>query len=277
VKHIRSLLCVPAHKPELYAKAEATDADCLMYDLEDSTPQHHKHAAALALSAHLQHLRPHGKVVAVRVNPFEVSEHQTFGDLADVLVIPKVKDEADLRFVRSIVPFKPLLPVVETPQAILNLRSILGFPSVVGVIFGVADYAAGMGVSDRTFGHGWVDLGPVTNTRFAYAKQKIATYCAAFGKQSLDTCFNVRDRSMVEQTWVGSRSIGFTGAAAIHPMQVGVANELFGPSVEEQTWALATHEGHAYRNGEVGVDDTGLVVGMPVDRQARAIIARSNQ
>jgi len=275
MKRIRSLLCVPAHKPALYEKAVRSGADCLMFDLEDSVPPHHK---AYALETLVAYLRSSiGKivpqVVAVRINPYTTDAGTLLdaGCRLDVLVVPKITEARELMTYEGETATVPLLPVIETPGAIVNLRSILALPNVLGGIFGVADFAAGMGVSDRRWGS-WIDYGPLTNTRFVYAKQKLATYAAAFGKQALDTCFNVRDSSHVTATWRGSRSFGFTGAACIHPLQVPIANDLFGPGEIERAWAGRIHAQHAARLGEVWVDENGLVVGIPVDRQARAIL-----
>jgi citrate lyase subunit beta/citryl-CoA lyase len=272
MKRIRSLLCVPAHRPELYEKAYRTDADCLMFDLEDSTPPQHKDEALATLVEYLNLGRTAPKIVAVRINPDRrwMGEVEALRSLCAILVVPKVQDVADLqRFNWFGGP--AVLPVIETPLAIVNLRAILSLPGVIGGIFGIADFAAGMGVSDRQYG-AYHDAGEVSSVRFAYAKQKLATYAAAYGKQALDTCFNVRHPGVVHAAWRWSRAIGFTGGAAIHPMQVPAANIFFGPSQEEQDWAMLTHVDHAARHGEVGVDARGLVVGLPVDRQAQAII-----
>jgi citrate lyase subunit beta/citryl-CoA lyase len=280
MKLIRSLLCVPAHKPELYEKAARSAADCLMFDLEDSTPAQHKNAAFTRLGDYLRVTREEiDKIIAVRVNPGLPGEAATFAELADVLVVPKVAEAFDLlAYDRFVAP--ALLPVIETPAAIMNLRHILSLPSVVGGIFGVADYAAGMGVSDRVYATELLHSASPerVNRRFGYAKQKLATYARAFGKQALDTCFWVKGPdvpSVVEWAWTEARGLGFTGAACIHPVQVPPANEVFGPSFLEQQWATRTHADHAARNGEVGVDAMGMVVGLPVDRQAQAILGRS--
>jgi citrate lyase beta subunit len=278
MKLIRSLLCVPAHKPELYEKAARTDADCLMFDLEDSTPAQHKDAAFFALGDYLKRARHTlGKLVAVRINPDRKVEAAYFlnADTLDLLVVPKVHDYRDLmRYDTFSGP--RLLPVIETPRAIMGLREILGIPSVVGGIFGIADFAAGMGVSDRLW-FGTDRGGLAVNFRFLYAKQKLATYARAFGKQALDTCFIVKGAhapAYVERAWREARGFGFSGAACIHPGQIESANRTFGPSAYEQEWAQRTHAEHAERSGEVGVDEHGMVVGLPVDRQARAIMAR---
>lgn len=280
MKRIRSLLCVPAHRPALYEKALRTNADCLMFDLEDSTPAQHKDYARATLQDYLAISRGGlGKIVTVRVNAGNRDEARTFAPFCDALVPPKVERAADLWFAFDAFEGKPLLPVIETTQAIVNLREILSFPGVAGGIFGIADYAASLGVSDRIIGHRYAANPYLVMQRFQYAKQKLATYAAAFGKQALDTCFVVKGpqaAEFIEDAWIIARSMGFTGAACIHPGQVELANAHFGPSRREEMWAHTTHAEHTARHGEVGVDEYGQVVGMPVDRQAQSIIRKGN-
>lgn len=269
---IRSLLCVPAHKPHLYEKALSYGADCIMYDLEDSVPEAKKLDAFHQLSAWLKSsvVMPWPGLVTVRINRPAEGRELIKGRL-DAFVLPKVKIGEDVASLSAF--FRPVIPVVETPQAIVNLEEIV--ERSAGCIFGVADFAAGMGVSDRFWGRTRDRSGRRVNERFAYAKQKLATYCAAYAKPCLDTCFVVKGEGApadVALHWEVSRSYGFTGGAAIHPMQVAIANDIFGPTAQEKAWADRTEKGHQERGGEVSVDEYGFVVGMPVARQARAIL-----
>lgn len=276
MKRIRSLLCVPAHKPALYEKCLSYGADCIMYDLEDSVPEPKKTQALVSLRGWLASDRMHEarELITVRINPY-TSDALTIlddGGRIDALVIPKVREARELLTFEHQPSFLPVIPVIETPQAIVNLEAIAKVSAAM--IFGVADYAAGLGVSDRVFadeaaGAGWV------SSRFAYAKQKLVTCAHAFGIQALDTCFIVKGELAgiyVRREWATSRGYGFTGAACIHPGQVEIANDIFGPTDTETRWAMRTAEGHVARGGEVGVDEHGMVVGIPVARQAAAII-----
>src|SRR5215471_16457079 len=66
---MRSKLFVPASRPELFAKALASDADAVSFDLEDAVAQDRKAEARALLSAFLAELPPPvNKTVVVRVN-----------------------------------------------------------------------------------------------------------------------------------------------------------------------------------------------------------------
>ena len=68
---MRSKLFVPGSRPELFAKALASDADALSFDLEDSVAPERKASAPSELRAYLlsEALRSSGKTIIVRVNP----------------------------------------------------------------------------------------------------------------------------------------------------------------------------------------------------------------
>ena len=81
---MRSKLFVPASRPELFAKAMASAADAVSFDLEDAVEARQKGAARAALAAFLQNLAAgHRKLVVVRVNAFETTDFAE--DLATVV------------------------------------------------------------------------------------------------------------------------------------------------------------------------------------------------
>ena len=67
---MRSKLFVPASRPELFAKALASDADALSFDLEDAVQEARKGEARRTLEAFLRQASepPPGKILIVRVN-----------------------------------------------------------------------------------------------------------------------------------------------------------------------------------------------------------------
>src|SRR5258706_1656229 len=66
---MRSKLFVPGSRPELFAKAMASEADGLSFDLEDAVDESRKGEARAELAKFLRALAPgHGKTIIVRVN-----------------------------------------------------------------------------------------------------------------------------------------------------------------------------------------------------------------
>ena len=91
---IQSLLFVPGTKPDRFAKALASGADCVCVDLEDAVPGEDKDSArAAALSALAE-----GQPLALRINGV-----RTRAGLADLLALAEV----------PALPTVLLLPMVE--------------------------------------------------------------------------------------------------------------------------------------------------------------------
>lgn len=258
---MRSLLMVPAHRERCLEKAEGLPADALVYDLEDSVPGDKKHIALVTLLSFLRVHRETSRKRFVRINPGRIK--QELGALDGYVtgfMVPKVRRVRDLQTWKY-----PTLMVIETPQAVMHLEELMYQPFVIGAVFGVGDYSAEMGVIDRP----WVSS---VNSRFAYAKQKLATVARAYGKHALDTSFYVKGILAQEDTrrqWIESASWGFTGASPIHPSHVDIANDVFMASSKEIQWSRQVISGVGEHADEVYVDKEGFAVGPPHLRQAK--------
>src|SRR5215471_7018341 len=100
----RSELACPAHSLKMMAKAAASEADEVIFDLEDGCAPSQKIAARKTLVEAFQTLDFCGKIRAFRVNGphtgffyrdvIEVVE--AAGNTIDVLVLPKVQDATDV-------------------------------------------------------------------------------------------------------------------------------------------------------------------------------------
>ena len=96
----RSLLFVPANRPDRYAKAAAAGADKVIIDLEDSVPADQRAAAREMIAPALPEV-PRERLL-VRVNPTADPDHAADLDavpLAAVggLMVPKLEHAAELR------------------------------------------------------------------------------------------------------------------------------------------------------------------------------------
>ena len=76
-----------------------------------------------------------------------------------------------------------------------------------------------------------------------------------------------------------SKSIGFKGKFAIHPLQVAIINECFSPSGQEIDHALEVirvfEEAAALGRGSTSLE--GQVVDVPVVKRAEALLAQARQ
>lgn len=259
---MRSLLMVPSHRRKCLEKASTLNADALVFDLEDSVPNDQKERALITLRDFLDDNGKPNKKLFVRVNPDRMEiEWKLLGKWLYGVMIPKVKTPLGLGVFKECKI--PILIVVETPMAVLKLEEFFEIHNVIGGVFGVGDYSAGMNVIDRNW------IGSV-NSRFMYAKQRIATIARAFDKQALDTSFFIRGIEAENNTriqWLESASWGFTGASPIHPSHIDIANKVFQPSRRELRWSREVIDGTRENHGEVWVDREGFVVGPPHVKQ----------
>jgi citrate lyase subunit beta/citryl-CoA lyase len=70
-----------------------------------------------------------------------------------------------------------------------------------------------------------------------------------------------------------ARRLGFGGKLCIHPNQVPIVNECFGPTPEEIAWAKRIVEATANTNGEA-ISLDGEMIDRPVVARAQAILAQ---
>src|SRR5215469_12708086 len=102
----RSELACPAHSLKMMAKAAASEADEVIFDLEDGCAPSQKISARKTLVEAFATLDFHGKIRAFRANGIHtrffyrdvIEVVEAAGRNIDVLVLPKVQDAADVLF-----------------------------------------------------------------------------------------------------------------------------------------------------------------------------------
>src|SRR5258707_11539427 len=102
----RTELACPAHSLKMMAKAAASQADEVVFDLEDGCAPSQKIAARKTLVEAFNTLDFHGKVRAFRPNGIQtkffyrdvIDVVEPAGKKIDVVVLPKIQDAADVLF-----------------------------------------------------------------------------------------------------------------------------------------------------------------------------------
>ncbi len=273
---MRSKLFVPGSRPELFAKAAASAADALSFDLEDAVAPGRKAEARDNLAAFLR-APPHSMrpAIVVRVNAVG-TEHFT-PDLEAVaspalhmINLPMVEDPAAVvaaaeALDRLDVPHVRLLVNIETAKS-LRIAALLAtaHPRVSGLQIGYADLLEPLGISRA-------DPAALAHIRLAVrlaaAEAGVAAYDGAFAA--------VRDPDGYRAECEAARRHGFAGKSCIHPTQIAIANESFLPRPAEVEHARrvldAAAEAEAKGIGAYMVD--GRMVDAPFVAGARAILA----
>jgi len=241
----RSELACPAHSLKMMAKAAASEADEVVFDLEDGCAPSQKIAARKTFIEAFSALDFRGKIRAFRPNGVDtrffyrdvIEVVEAAGGKIDVMVVPKVHEAADVLFADRLltqIEQNIGLPVgrirlevlIESAKGVLNAEQIAAStPRLAGLIFGVVDYAGSIGARDTV------------REQFAlyhYPKAKTVAAARAAGIDVVDgVTLQFRDLQQCEHDARSAAQMGFDGKWAIHPDQVPVINRAFTPSPEE--------------------------------------------
>ena len=232
LKWVRTALYGPAINARALEKARGLDVDMLIIDLEDAVPLERKAEARIAAVEEVAKGFA-GKLVAIRLNGLDSPElaadiAAAERSLADCFVLPKVEVAASLDAVVARLP-NPVLAMIEGPLGLYNAREIAAHKAVAGLIAGVNDICADMGIRP----------GP-NREGLELALQTIVLAGAAAGKPTFDGVNNkLDDMSGLEAECGQGRCYGYTGKTLIHPNQVAIANAAFGPTPEDVAEAEA--------------------------------------
>jgi citrate lyase subunit beta / citryl-CoA lyase len=265
----RSLLFVPASRPDMVAKVTRWRPDVVVVDLEDAVAADDKDSARAGgiAAAEAVAVEPTGMTVLVRVNPRGSRWFED--DLAAVavsgvqgVVLPKFESVDDAVAVRDALPDgSVLLAGLETARGVAQCRELLGAAGVDAAYFGAEDYIVDVGGSRTAAG-----------AEVLYARSEVLLAARLGGVAPVDQAvMEIRDDDRFVADAEAGRSIGYTGKICVHPRQVALAHRVFAPSsadVEHARAVLAMAQ-------EKGV---GLVDGRMTDevhvRWARRVLAQ---
>lgn len=270
----RSWLFVPADSDRKVGKALESEADAIIFDLEDSVAPEAK-ARARDLLKSLP-ARSGGPQWWVRINPLRTDDHRLDLDMigiADVhgIVLPKAESGADIAELAHRTGNIPVHAIVtETAASLFGLLSyrVPGSP-LAAMSWGAEDLSAALGASSKHDEDGTLSF------TYRMARSLCLAGAVAAGVQPVDGVFaDFRDEAgLVAEARAAARE-GFTGKLAIHPAQVAPINAAFTPTADELAHARAVIDAFAAQPG-VGVLSVG---GKMVDRphliQARRVVER---
>ena len=239
LKFVRSALYVPGSNARALEKARGLDADMLIIDLEDAVPEDMKAEARAAAVAYVA-AGAGGRILAIRANATDSVHHAADvaalkGCVADLVVLPKVEDVAGLPELGL-----PLLAMIETPKGLYAACDIAAHASVAGLIAGVNDIAAETGIRPGPMREG-----------LELSLQMIVLAASAAGKPRFDgVCNRLDDMDGFDAECRQGFTYGFTGKTLIHPNQISICNQAFGPdaaAVAEAEELIAANRGGAQR------------------------------
>lgn len=273
----RSLLFVPANRPDMFARAWTSQADAVVFDLEDSVPPDQKAAARDRLASLEPPPEWSGSVFA-RLNAcgtvdFDLDVKAAVAAPLTGVVLPKVERVDDIRATDAALtarerPDRPLALVllVETPGGVLRVADLAqcGVERVAAFAFGAEDYRAAMGVDAS-------EAAPLAD----FARITIANAAAAARRPAIDAPeLDVRDPDRLREAARRARALGFRAKFAIHPSQVPVIHEVFAGAAEDRVWAARVIDAYdraaVAGHGSVALD--GRMIDAATIRRAKKIL-----
>ena len=260
----RTELACPGHSLKMMAKAAASDADQVMFDLEDACAVSQKEAARQTVVEALTTLDFGGKIRTFRPNNIHtrffyrdvIEVVEAAGQHLDGVVIPKVNGPEDVTFVDillSQIEANVGLPVgrikiealIESADAVLHAEQIAKATARMGgLVFGLVDFAGDIGAKE---------VGAEQFFYYNYAKAKTIVAARAAGITCVDgVTLAIRDLGACQRDAEMAARMGFDGKWAIHPSQVPVINTAFTPTTEELARARRLLEAYARADVEQG-------------------------
>jgi citrate lyase subunit beta/citryl-CoA lyase len=266
---MRSKLFVPGARPDLFAKALASEADAISFDLEDSVPADGKTAARALLSEFLGSsvARATPKKLIVRVNalntPFARDDLAAFTANQSVVInLPKVESAAEVVEAANLTG-APLLLNIESPRGLRLAAEIGGaHPLVIGLQAGLNDLVTPLGIDRRNRDHVRAALWQI---RMGAGEAGCFAYDGAWPDIADDAGFKAEAEL--------ARSLGYLGKSCIHPAQLPVANEVFddnGRLEEAERLVEAADAAAARGHGAFSFD--GRMVDRPEIERAREVL-----
>ena len=271
----RSWLFVPADSEKKIAKAVDSEADAIIFDLEDSVAPAQKKAAREILKGLPK--RSGGPQWWVRVNPIGSEFHKDDlllfrkSDLHGI-VLPKAESGDDVTQLAHRTGNIPIHAIVtETAVSLFGLLSYRDPNSPLAAMsWGAEDLSAALGAASKYDADGSLSF------TYRLARSLCLAGAVAAGVQPVDGVFaDFRDEKGLRAEAEAARREGFTGKLAIHPAQVPVINAAFTPSKDELKHAAEIVAAFEAQPGAGVLSVGGKMVDRPHLVQARKVIERA--
>jgi citrate lyase subunit beta/citryl-CoA lyase len=271
----RSWLFVPADSERKVTKALDSEADAIIFDLEDSVTPSMKPVARDLIRNLLK--RSGGPQWWVRVNPLGsefIKDDLELIAIADIhgIVLPKAESGDDVRQLAHRTGNIPVHAIVtETAASLFGLLSYRDPASPLAAMsWGAEDLSAALGASSKYDADGGLSF------TYELARSLCLAGAVAAGVQPVDGVFaDFKDDKGLKAEAEAARREGFTGKLAIHPAQVPVINAAFTPSKDDVAHAEQVVAAFEAQPSAGVLSVGGKMVDRPHLVQARRVLERA--
>ena len=232
-----SRLYLPGNSPALFINAGIHHPDGIILDLEDAVAPEKKYEARFIVRNALRSVNFYGAERMVRINQIPMG----LDDLdfvvphgVNLILVPKCESAQQIQWVNERIQSiqakvgktNPiwLMPIIESALGVLNAYSICtAAENVAAVAIGLEDFTADLGVKRTNEG-----------TESLFARSMLVLAAKAAGIQAIDSVFSdIDDMEAMKNNVLASKAMGFNGMGIIHPRQIKVVHEYFGPDANE--------------------------------------------
>lgn len=265
----RSYLFIPGNTPSMIQNLDVFESDVIIIDFEDSVTTYEKDSARTLIKNFLSKYSFDELEVYVRINsadsPYFIDDVNSLYNL-DIsgFVLPKASVEG-IKELNKLTN-KPIIPIIESPMALLRVEDIAKEKNVVALILGAEDYTKELGIK-RT----------LEAKEILYARSIIAITAKAYNIGAIDTPYTNKDdeKGLLIDT-INAQNLGFTAKASIHPNQVDIINQVFSPSVEEITEAKRiVKKSEETNKGAFSLD--GKMIDLPIIEKAKKVLEKAKK
>ncbi|MTD55278.1 HpcH/HpaI aldolase/citrate lyase family protein [Amycolatopsis pithecellobii] len=262
IRRARSLLFVPGHRPDRFAKAADSGADGIIIDLEDAVGFDLKSSAR----ENVRQWFSSGQNAIIRINsvdtPWYEDDITMLADDKRAVMLPKITSaEQVISVLARLPPGSCVVALLETSSGVLAAREICAVPGVVRAVFGNGDLVGSLGIE-------YEDRAALDYIRSAIA---LASDAAGISPPFDGGSMSLADEDLLISDAKHAISFGYTGKVCIHPSQVSIVNSIFTPSREKIQWArdVVAVEG----DGSIAVLND-KVIGRPIIKRAKRLLAQ---
>ena len=280
---LRSFMFLPAHNKKFLDKAIESEADAVIFDMEDGVPPFKRaEARANLIFYNEQGLLDQRKNIFIRINPIETEDFiadvdQLTLSSIDGFMPSKINTGKDIEFFDRLLEFYErkkgypigkfkLAPLIETTQALENISEISrASMRLVALCLGGEDYLN--------------DLGSVftyQETALIYPRAILVNAARANGLLPIDTPYlDIKNVDGFKEHSVVAYKNGFAGCLILSPRQIQAANEAFTPDEEKVALSrrVITAVKQASEEGVSGVAMLdGTMVGPPMRKRAETVL-----
>lgn len=282
---LRSLLFVPGHDEKLIDSASKSNADALLFDLEDSVqPESNKSIARTVINHKIRNKEFNKFLKYIRVNDIETSHFlqdiiQLTTEHVDGFLLSKTNTHKDIIYLDNLLSsierekgfeigkFK-IIPILESAKSIVNIHKIAkSSKRIIALGFGSEDYVSDIqGVRDFD-----------TNTSISYPRSLVPIVSRAYGLEAIDAAYiKVHDIDGLKTHANIGKTLGYSGMWVLHPKQNETVNTVYSPTDQEYNDSLdfleLYKEAQKLNKGVAIIN--GRFVGPPLITKSKVIIAK---